>query len=268
MTWGSGEHSPNPEAETGTSTSRRRGPSGWRLHWLAVAMIGGACVIAGMFIWAFVGKLTEADRADSAVAQGKDAQQDAKTLATGVQAACRKPVVDPSIKPYCPKANEVINQPLIKGDKGDPGEPGAQGEQGPPGPSGPSGPSGPPGPSGRPGAAGSSGTDGRPGTPGPPGNDGADGAPGSPGPPGAEGSPGPAGPPGPPGPSGPPGTDGKDGADGTDGEDGRGIVTVACDSNSARRWTFTFTFTDGTSQTISCGGISAPPPSLTPTSSP
>lgn len=249
MNWGSGDHSPSPETPTKT-----RGASGWRLHWLAVLAIGGACVIAGMFAWAFVGKLTASNRADTAVAQGQEAQADAKTLATGVQGACRKPVVDPAIKPYCPKAAEVISQPTIEGKQGPPGE---TGPSGPPGPQGPPGATvtGPPGP---PGAGGSPGPSGPPGAAvtGPPGANGQDGDTVT-GPPGADSTiPGPAGPSGPPG------------VDGTDGTDGRGVVTVACDSNSVRRMTFTFTFTDGTTQTVSCGGISTPPPSLTPTASP
>lgn len=251
MTLESGDQS-SQEAET--PTSRRHGASDGRLHWLAVAAIGGACLIAGMFAWAFVGKLGEADRADTAVAQGQGAQADAKTLATGIQGACRKPVVDPSIKPYCPKAAEVIGQPPIKGDKGDPGEPGPSGPPGPPGatvtgPPGPPGANGSPGPSGLPGAA----------VTGPPGADGSPGADGQPGdtvtgPPGADSTiPGPIGPTGPAGPSGPPGASAPR------------VETIACDSNATRRTTFTFTFTDGTSQTVTCGGIA---PSLTPTASP
>jgi hypothetical protein len=240
MNLGSGEHSPSPETPT----------SAKRLHWLAVALIGGVCVVVGMFAWALITKTSETDRADSAVAQGQDAQADAKTLAGGIQTACRKTVVDPAIKPYCPKATEVINQPPIKGDKGDAGAQGPPGPEGAPGPSGPPGAPGVAGPSGKPGANGSPGTDGQSGPPGSDGSSGAAGSPGPSGPPGADGSPGPAGP------------------AGADGKDGRGVVTISCDSNSVRKFVFTFTFTDGTTQTISCGGISTPPPSLTPTASP
>lgn len=247
----SGEGSPTPEVET--ETRRRRGPSGWRLHWLAVACIGGACLIAGMFVWAFVGKVTEADRADSAVAQGQDAQADAKTLAGGIQTACRKAVVDPSIKPFCPKAAEVIGQPPIKGDKGDRGETGPMGPEGSPGPSGPPGAPGSPGPSGKPGANGTPGADGQSGEPG---SDGSPGAPGSDGSPGAQGSTGPAG---------PPGADGSPGAPGQPGADGRGVVSISCTSNSPRQFEFLFTFSDGTSQTVSCGGLA---PTVTPTGAP
>lgn len=224
-------------------TTKRRHPPGWRLHWLAVALIGGVCLVAGMFAWALVGKSSETDRADNS-------QADAKTLATGVQQACQRKTIDPAIKPYCSKAVEVISQP-VKGDKGDAGEQGPPGPEGSPGPAGPSGAAGSPGAPGRPGANGSPGADGQPGsdgTPGPPGSDGSPGAvgsPGPPGPPGADGSPGPAG------------------AEGPPGADGRGVVTVACDS--LRQITFTFTFTDGTSQTVTCGGIA---PSLTPPASP
>lgn len=265
MNWGSGDHSPNPEPETETPTRRRRTASGLRLPWLAVAIIGGACLVAGMFVWAVVGKLTETDRADNAVAQGQGAQADAKALAGGIQRACQKTVVDPAIKPYCPKAAEVISQPPIKGDKGDRGETGAQGPPGPegsPGPPGPPGTPGPPGAAGRPGSPGPAGANGQPGTPGPPGADGQDGAPGADGTPGPPGPAGADGAPGSPGPPGPPGADGQDGTDGEDGADGRGVVNVSCDS--VRRVVFTFTYSDGTTQTISCGGVT----SLTPSPSP
>ena len=265
MTWESGEHSPNPEE---TPTRRRRGPSGWRLPWLVVVLIGGVCLVVGMFAWALVTKTSETDRADTAVAQGQGAQADAKTLAGGIQAACRKTVVDPAIKPYCPKATEVINQPPIKGDKGDAGAQGPPGPEGSPGPPGPPGAAGAAGSPGKPGANGTPGTDGQPGRPGEPGSDGTPGAPGSEGSPGVAGPSGPPGPPGADGAPGSPGPAGADGTDGTDGTDGRGVVNVACDSNSLRSMTFTFTFTDGTTQTVSCGGISTPPPSLTPTASP
>ena len=245
MTWEPGEHSPNPGAETGTSARR--------LHWLAVAVIGGACLIAGMFVWAFVGKVTQTDRADSAVAQGQDAQADAKTLAGGIQTACRKATVDPAIKPYCQKAAEVVSQEPIPGPEGPPGATGPSGPPGPPGPSGPPGATvtGPPGPAGSPGAA----ITGPPGQPG-------DTVTGPPGQPGDTVT-------GPPGPSGPPGADstipGPAGPGGPPGADGRGVVNVTCDSNSVRRQVFTFTFSDGTTQTVSCGGIA---PSVTPTASP
>lgn len=246
MSLESGEHSPSPT---------RPSKSGWRVHWIAAVIIGGVCLVAGMFAWVLVGKTSETTRADSSEA-------DAKTLATGVQAACQRKTIDPAIKPYCSKAVEVISQP-VKGDKGDRGDVGAQGPpglNGSPGPSGPPGVPGSPGASGRPGANGTAGNPGRPGSPGPggpPGDDGTPGAAGPSGPPGADGSPGADGTNGTPGPSGPPG------ADGTPGTDGRGVVTVSCDSY--RRLVFTFTFTDGTEQTVSCGGIA---PSLTPTASP
>lgn len=106
-----------------------------------------------------------------------------------------------------------------------------------PGPPGPAGPEGPRGPAGKDGA------------------DGADGEDGTAGADGAEGEPGPAGPPGPPGPAGSAGADGADGADGTngtdgaDGEDGRSVESVSCDRGFG---TFTFTYSDGSTQTVQC----------------
>lgn len=255
MSWESGEHSPSPET---------RAKARYRLHWLAAVLIGGVCLVVGMFAWALITKTSESDRADTAVAQGQGAQADAKTLAGGIQAACRKAVVDPSIKPYCPKATEVINKPPIEG------KPGPPGDEGPPGPPGPPGATGSPG---RPGAT-VTGPPGPPGSPGKPGEavtgpPGVNGSPGAPGEPGATIT-------GPPGPPGSPGADstipGPPGADSTvagpSGSDGRGVVTISCDSASLRRFVFTFTFTDGTTQSVSCGGISTPPPSVTPTASP
>lgn len=63
--------------------------------------------------------------------------------------------------------------------------------------------------------------------------------------------PGPAGPPGPVGPKGDGGSDGSDGSNGADGSNGRGIESLSC-STLAPETTFTITFTDGTSQTITC----------------
>lgn len=112
--------------------------------------------------------------------------------------------------------------------------PGAAGKTGPMGPAGPAGPRGPMGP---PGVAGKDGANGKAGAAGTDGNDGTDGIDGAAG---AQGEPGPAG---------PPGADGKDGTDGTDGKDGRSVESVSCDSGLG---TFTFYFSDGTSQTVQC----------------
>ena len=230
-----------------------------RYTWLIVAIVGGVCLVTGMFVWSLTGKLTESDRADTAVEQGQSVQADAKTLAVGIQKACAKgKKADPAILPYCQKAAEVVNQEPIPGPEGPPGD---TGPSGPPGPSGPSGPpgatvTGPRGPAGSPGAA----ITGPPGATvtGPPGQPGAT-VTGPPGQPGDTVT-------GPPGPSGAPGADSTiPGPIGPSGADGRGVVNVTCDSNSIRRLVFTFTFTDGTTQTVSCGGIA---PSVTPTASP
>ena len=110
-----------------------------------------------------------------------------------------------------------------------------------------------PGPTGSAGAAGRDGTNGRDGTDGDDGQDSTE--------------PGPTGPagqdstiPGPTGPQGPAGATGKDGRDGTN---GRGVVGVACEGGLTPV-TFTFTFSDGTTQTVTCGQLE-PVPSPTPT---
>jgi hypothetical protein len=132
---------------------------------------------------------------------------------------------------------------LIEGPQG---ERGATGMRGPVGRScvaeyglatcrGPAGPRGP---------RGVAGEDSR--VPGPVGADGADGADGS-----DSTVPGPEGP---AGPAGQDGTNGKDGRDGTDGRPGRGVESVTCTGTDAA--TFTFTYSDGTTETVTCA---APP---------
>lgn len=114
-----------------------------------------------------------------------------------------------------------------------PGRNGADGQQGPPGPMGLTGPP----PSNAQVAEAvtlycithrCAGKDGRNG------NDGTDGAPGPTGPPGKDGR------------------DGKDGNNGVNGKDGRGIATIACAGPPLE--TFTFTFSDGTTDTVACTG--------------
>jgi hypothetical protein len=234
MSWGSDEGQSPQRAK-----NRRHNPL--VEHWQLFALIAGIAVVVGMFSWAIVTKGSETTRADDATGTAQNQQADAKTLATGIDAACQQKVVNPAIKPYCPKAAEVINQPTIEGPEG---APGAVGPSGPPGPSGPSGRPGTPGASGKPGANAT-------GVPGSPGDD-ATGRPGSdstvPGPGGPTGPPGADSTiPGPTGPTGPPGADST-----VPGAPGRGIVTVSCDT--ALMFTFTFSFTDGTTQTVSCGG--------------
>lgn len=231
MNWGSDEGQSPQRAK-----NRRHNPL--VEHWQLFALIAGIAVVVGMFSWAIVTKGSETTRADVATGTAQDQQADAKTLATGIDAACQQKIVNPAIKPYCPKAAEVIKQPTIEGPEG---APGPVGPSGPPGPSGPSGRPGTPGASGRPGAN-ATGVPGDDAT-GRPGSDSTVAGPQGPtGPPGADSTiAGPAGPTGPPG------------ADSTvPGAPGRGVVTVSCDT--ALMFTFTFSFTDGTTQTVSCGG--------------
>lgn len=245
-------------------TSRHRHPrSRLRDNWLLLAVVGGVCLVTVLFAWAIAGKGSEAERADSAVQQGQDVQADAKALAAGIQAKCAAGgQVAAELAPYCQKAREIITQPPIEGKQGERGATGAVGPAGAPGSPGRPGSPGKPGAPGSPGSPGASGKPGQPGSPGVNAT-GAPGDPGSPGQPGADSTV--AGPSGPPGPSGAPGVAGPPGAEGSPGQPGRGVVNISCDSE--RPATFTFTFTDGTSQTVECGGSSTPPssPPWTPT---
>ncbi|MDN7120314.1 collagen-like protein [Nocardioides sp. ChNu-153] len=124
---------------------------------------------------------------------------------------------------------------------------------------------------GLPGLLGAPGEPGRDGQDGAPGEDGAPGAVGATGEPGAVGAPGvgstgetgatgPQGEPGPAGPQGEPGVPGAAGPPGPVGADGNGVTAVDCTAGTG---TFVFTFTDGTTQTVTCGPIEEPtdPPS-------
>lgn len=106
------------------------------------------------------------------------------------------------------------------------------------------------------------------GAPGQAGTDGTDGQPGETGAPGDQGAAGPQGPAG-PGPTGeqiaaavaaycggdtcrgPAGPQGPAGSDGRNGQDGRGIASLAC--SSVTPFEVTVTYTDGTTETVSCG---------------
>jgi hypothetical protein len=206
-------------------------------------LIAGVALVTGAFAWALVGKGSETGRADSAVQQGQDVQQDAKVLATGIQRECSKGAkAAPAIRPYCSTATEVINQPPIQGKTGDQGPKGDPGIPGPPGSVGSPGPIGPAGATGRPGSNAT-------GLPGDPGADSTVA-----GPRGADGSPGAdstvPGPIGSPGPSGPPGANGSPGADAP------GIVSISC--TSRRSTTFVFTFSDGQQQSVTCTPTETP----------
>lgn len=102
------------------------------------------------------------------------------------------------------------------------------------------------------GAAGQPGVNGQTGTSGVPGADGQNGAAGQPGASGAAGPAGPAGAKGDTGATGPAGKDGADGKDGTNGQDGRGIASFTC--TSLTPFDITLTYTDGSTDTQTCGG--------------
>lgn len=108
---------------------------------------------------------------------------------------------------------------------------------------------------GAPGQDGSPGADGSPGSPGPSGKPGRDGKPGKDGEDGSDSDvPGPSGASGQPGAdSTVPGPQGEKGETGEKGDAGRGVSSVECTSGSGE---FTFHYTDGTTETVTC----APPP--------
>lgn len=229
----------------------RKRSKGIRTPMIAVLVsVAALAAIVGYFFW---GKQDQSQRADTATVQGQEVQADAKILAEGIQKACARKVKE--VAQYCERAKEVIQQEPIPGPEGKPGA-----DSTVPGPPGPSGPSGPPGAPGTPGKPGATVT----GPPGPRGTPGADSTvPGDDGQPGADSTvPGPTGPPGPegsPGPSGPPG------AQGTPGTDGTSIVTITC--TSRRPTSFVFTFSDGSTQSVTCTATEpTPEPSSTPAS--
>jgi hypothetical protein len=192
--------------------------------------------------------------------EGKEASTAEKvSLAEQVERACAAGgEAARELGAACGKAREITE----RGEKGDPGA------TGPVGPRGERGLRGPPGAPGQRGQAGSTppclmtsmhcqgapGLDGKVGPRGPAGSDGSDGTDGTDGVDGATGEPGPVGPSGPEGPTGPTGPTGPQGPEGPPGTAGRGVVNVTCDS--MQPITFTFTFSDDSTQTISCGGQS------------
>lgn len=143
---------------------------------------------------------------------------------------------------------QLGGKPVVEAKPGDRGAAGPQGPQGERGPRGPAGPIGPVGPQGLPGTIGVRGPIGLPGQNGTDGADGTDGVDGSPGKDGVDGE---------PGPPGVAGKDGQDGADGAKGDPGRGVTNVECTSD--RPVTFTITYSDGTTETVTCGGPTATP---------
>jgi hypothetical protein len=195
------------------------------------------------------------------------AQQELVSLAEANRQACER---DPALARrvlgagVCSQAKEITERP--------PAEKGEQGPQGAQGPPGPQGPQGDPGAPGRTGPRGPTGPQGPPGespaclllpsecqgATGPRGPRGEAGATGQQGEPGEQGPQGEKGDPGEQGDPGPKGDKGEQGEKGDTGAPGRGIAGVECDS--PERITFTFTYTDGTVETRSCGGSTEPPP--------
>lgn len=113
------------------------------------------------------------------------------------------------------------------------------------GPIGPSGPPGPRGIAGRPGKNGTTGASGAAGAPGPAGSSGVSGAKGDTGATGAKGDTGAVGATGPQGPA------------GADGAPGTSITSVDCTSGVG---TFVFTFSDGTTRTVTCDPVATAQP--------
>lgn len=150
-------------------------------------------------------------------------------LAEQVRALGEEPVVEPSDPP--------TTAPILQGERG---------------------PIGPRGPAGLPGLPGVDGTDGEPGAVG---ADGEPGAVGESGATGAQGEPGASGAQGPAGATGPQGEPGAQGPVGPAGADGRGIASVTC-AGLPGGATWTFTYTDGTTQSVACA---TPEPSTDPT---
>lgn len=119
------------------------------------------------------------------------------------------------------------------------------------------------GPQGIPGLTGPSGKPGAPGSPGASGKPGAPGKVGPSGKPGVNGTdstvPGPSGAPGSPGANSTvPGPQGEQGEQGGRGEAGRGVTSVECSSGDGE---FTFHYSDGTSETVTCEPEPDPEPS-------
>lgn len=168
-------------------------------------------------------------------------QSAASALADQLVDLGEEPVVDPVDPP--PAAVTLLQ-----------GERGPAGARGPAGLPGLPGLPGDPGADGEPGASGAAGADGEPGAAG---ESGATGPQGEAGTTGAQGPAGAAGPQGEPGPQGPAGAPGSD---------GRGVTSVAC-TGVPDSTTWTFTYTDGTTQTVTCTPTS-PGPTDGPTDGP
>jgi Collagen triple helix repeat (20 copies) len=209
-------------------------------RWPAIVTAIGIALLAVTGTFALFYAMTQREQKDASNAEKLTlAQQVQQACAAGGDAA-------KELGMACGKAREITQ-------RGEKGEPGATGPMGPAGPRGPRGVPGQRGPAGSTPPCimtsthcqGRPGLDGDPGPQGPAGADGTNGADGSPGDPGPAGPEGPAGPAGPTGPA---------------GADGRSITAVTCDA--IQPVTFTFTFSDGSTLTVECGG--EPQPKETP----
>lgn len=203
-----------------------------------IPLVVGGVMISAALALTVAQQNTETER-DVAVVERDATAQRAENFAESVLDACGQGLVT---GPVCNEAREVESSPTVI--RGRAGEQGPQGRLGPQGPRGLPGLTGPPGPEGDRGPLGPEGPDGRPGVDGEPGDDGEPGASGS------DGDTGPTGPAGAEGPAGPPGLTGPPGPG------GRGVSSVECDSSTP--FTFTITYSDGSTETFSCGG--EPPP--------
>ena len=189
---------------------------GFILLCAVMAMIGLATAVGLHRVDDMRDDLARANADRTSMRAELDQQQEASTaLADQVRGLGEEPVVEPEALPSAGSPG-ADGKDGIAGKNGEPGKDGLDGKPGPPGKTGPAGAEG---------AAGA---------------DGSDGEPGPAGPPGAKGDPGPAG------------ADGKDGAlgaAGANGKDGRSVDSVSC---SGSLGTFTFTYSDGTTQTVQC----------------
>lgn len=193
-------------------------------------------------------------------------QAQGQNVAMQVSKACKSndKVVLQTLGIPCAQASVVAAQPTVtagapgtngvNGVNGTNGSAGTNGVNGTNGAVGPEGPQGNPGPTGAAGPSGASGTSGTSGADGQDGAAGANGAVGAPGPAGANGVNGEDGATGPTGPAGPTGAT------------GNGIQSVSCTGTDLLPGdTFTFTYTDGTTQTVQCtDATTSPSPTPTP----
>lgn len=189
----------------------------------AIAIVLFVLLGTALAIWLLQDNESKTEETDAA-------KQATYSLAQQVAAACVDPKAKTELGALCQDAQAIVKEgpPGPAGPVGPPGPPGEQGPMGPQGVQGLQGPVGPPGPSGKPGVDGVAGAPGEPGAVGEPGTDGQDGATGP------QGEPGPAGP---------------AGADGQDGTDGRGVESVSCTQGNV---SFIITYTDGTTQSVTC----------------